>query len=240
MVEVPEEDQTGGGQARLVLSPIRVISWMRRRLQQGHPGRHLTYVTSETTPGVAVRMADGTDPPGDAELWARADRDSFGVLFERHVEAVWNHAYRLTGSWDQAHDVTSATFLTAWRTRADITLLRDSALPLLYTMAGNVARTAHRGATRRSRLLRRIPEPSAVDDHADAVVHRLDTEARLRRVIDAVGLLPAAQREVAELCLLGDLPVADAALHLGVAEATVRSHLSRARARLRTSTEDTP
>ena len=184
-------------------------------------------------------MADGTDPP-DAVLWAKGDRDAFGLLFERHVEAVWNHAYRLTASWDQAHDVTSATFLTAWRTRHDITLLRDSALPLLYTMAANIARTAHRGSSRRTRLLRRIPDPSPVDDHADAVVHRVDTESRLRRVVDAVRLLPPAQREVAELCLLGDLPIADAARHLGLAEVSVRSHLSRARARLRTLTEDTP
>ncbi len=179
------------------------------------------------------------DPP-DAVLWSRGDRTSFGVLFERHVEAVWNHAYRLTGSWEQAHDVTSATFLTAWRTRAEVTLLRASARPLLYTMAGNVARTAHRGLARNSRLLRKIPAPSPVDDHADAVVHRLDSEARLREVVDAVRLLPQAQREAAELCLLGDLPIAEAALHLNIAEATVRSHLSRARARLRGLSEDTP
>ena len=197
---------------------------------------HLTVVTSEVTPAVAVEA----DRPDDATLWARGDRESFGALFERHVEAVWNHAYRLTGSWEQAHDVTSATFLTAWRTRADVELVRDSALPLLYTMAGNVARTARRGSARRSRLLRKVSGPSTVDDHADAVAHRVDSEARLRQVVDAVRLLPPAQREVAELCLLGDLPIADAALHLGLAEASVRSHLSRARARLRTLTEDTP
>ena len=107
-------------------------------------------------------------------------------------------------------------------------------------MAGNVARTAHRGSVRRSRLLRKVSGQSTVDDHADAVARRVDSEARLRQVVDAVRLLPPAQREVAELCLLGDLPIADAALHLGLAEASVRSHLSRARARLRTLTEDTP
>nr|WP_245886249.1 RNA polymerase sigma factor [Umezawaea tangerina] len=171
-------------------------------------------------------------------LWSRGDRESFGVLFERHVESVWNHAYRLTGSWEQAHDVTSATFLTAWRTRAEVTLVRDSALPLLYTMAGNVVRTAHRGLARRSRLLRRIPAPPPVDDHAEAVVRRIDSETRLREVVDAVRRLPSAQRDVAELCLLGDLPVAEVALHLGIAEATVRSHLSRARARLRSLSEE--
>lgn len=173
---------------------------------------------------------------GDRELWDRAaagDEDAFGALFERHAEAVWNHAYRLTGSWSGAEDLTSTTFLTAWRRRADVTLVRDSALPWLYTVAGNAARDEYRGAKRRSRLLRRIPDPPVVSDHADAVAEQLDGEQRLRHVVEAVRTLPKAQREVVELCLLGDLSTGDAAALLAVAEVTVRSHLSRARARLR-------
>lgn len=182
---------------------------------------------------------DGVDPPGDAELWRRGDRESFGLLFERHVEAVWNYSYRLTGSWEQAQDIASATFLTAWRNRAKTELIRDSALPILYTMAGNLVRTARRGRTRRTRLLRRIGAPTDVPDHADSVVHVLDERERLRRVVEQIRGLPRGQRQAAELCLLGELPVAAAARHLGVAEATVRSNLSRARARLRGSAEDT-
>jgi RNA polymerase sigma-70 factor (ECF subfamily) len=111
--------------------------------------------------------------------------------------------------------------------------VRDSALPWLYTVAGNLARMDHRGANRRLRLLRRIPEPPVVSDHADSVAEGLDGEARLRQVIDAVRGLPKAQRQVVQLCLLGDLTIADAAALLEVAEVTVRSHLSRARAHLR-------
>ncbi|MEV4600133.1 RNA polymerase sigma factor [Amycolatopsis sp. NPDC049253] len=172
----------------------------------------------------------------DAELFGRAaggDERAFGELFERHAQAVWNHAYRLTGSWALAEDLTSNTFLIAWRKRAELKLIRDSALPWLYTVAGNLARTEHRGARRRLKLLTRIPEPPAVSDHADEVAAQLDGEARLKEVIAAVSGLPKAQRQVVELCLLGDLPTADAAALLEVAEVTVRSHLSRARAHLR-------
>jgi RNA polymerase sigma factor (sigma-70 family) len=116
--------------------------------------------------------------------------------------------------------------------------VRDSALPWLYTVAGNLARTDHRGANRRLRLLRRIPEPPVVSDHADSVAGRLDGEARLRQVIDAVRGLPKAQRQVVQLCLLADLTIADAAALLEVAEVTVRSHLSRARAHLRALLEE--
>jgi RNA polymerase sigma factor (sigma-70 family) len=180
-------------------------------------------------------------PVGDQALWDRAaegDEAAFSELFERHVQAVWNHAYRLTGSWSAAEDLTSTTFLTAWRRRADVTLVRESALPWLYTVAGNAARDEHRGARRRLRLLRKLPDTPVVSDHADSVAERLDGEGRLREVVEAVRALPKSQREVVELCLLGDVSVADAAALLTVAEVTVRAHLSRARARLRTLLEE--
>ncbi|MFI5590772.1 RNA polymerase sigma factor [Amycolatopsis sp. NPDC051758] len=190
-------------------------------------------------------MSSQTEVPveqaGDRELWDRAaggDEGAFAELFERHAAAVWNHAYRLTGSWSGAEDLTSTTFLTAWRRRADVTLVRDSALPWLYTVAGNAARDEYRGARRRLRLLRKIHDPPVVSDHADAVAEQLDGEQRLRQVVEAVRTLPKAQREVVELCLLGELSIADAAALLTVAEVTVRSHLSRARARLRSLLEE--
>jgi len=177
----------------------------------------------------------------DAELLGRAaagDERAFGELFERHMQAVWNHAYRLTGSWAVAEDLTSDAFLIAWRKRAELKLVRESALPWLYTVVSNLARTEHRGAGRRLRLLRRIPEPGAVSDHADVVAGQLDSEARLREVLDVVRGLPKMQRQVVELCLLGEVPIADVAALLEVAEVTVRSHLSRARATLRALLEE--
>ena len=90
-----------------------------------------------------------TEVSTDDELWQRAaagDRAAFGELFERHVEAVWNHAYRLTASWDRAEDLTSSTFLLAWRKCGELRLVRDSALPWLYAVAGNLARTEYRSS----------------------------------------------------------------------------------------------
>jgi RNA polymerase sigma-70 factor (ECF subfamily) len=177
----------------------------------------------------------------DGDLWergARGDKSAFGELFERHAQAVWNHAYRVTGSWAAAEDLTSQTFLIAWRKRAELTLVRGSALPWLYTVAGNLARTERRSGYRRLRLLNRIPDAQPVEDHAERVAERLDGEAKLREVIAAIRDLPAAQRQVVQLCLLEDIPVADVAELLGVAAVTVRVHLSRARAQLRVALEE--
>lgn len=184
---------------------------------------------------------NATTQTPDPELWRRAatgDSSAFTELFERHVEAVWNHAYRLTASWSRAEDLTSTTFLIAWRRRAEVTLVRDSALPWLYTVVANLARSEYRRSTRFLRAVRRIPPADSVDDHAETVAGRVDDDRRLREVLAAVHRLPRAERQAVELCLLGELSTAEAAELLGVAEVSIRSRISRARAHLRAMLED--
>jgi RNA polymerase sigma factor (sigma-70 family) len=195
-------------------------------MQRFTPERTPTGVTTSARDSWGARTLHATahpPPDTDAELWRRAaagDQEAFGVLFERHAEALWNHGYRLTGSWSQAEDLASTTFLTAWRKRAEVVLVHDSALPWLYAVAGNLARTER-----------------TIADHADAVAHRVDHGRRTAELAEAVGALSKAEREAVQLCLLAEVPTADAAVILGVAEASVRSRLSRARARLRTLLE---
>jgi RNA polymerase sigma factor (sigma-70 family) len=187
--------------------------------------------TREGLAGVNAPLAD------DHELWAAAqggDRDAFTALYHRHAEAVWNHAYRLTASPTAAEDVLAATFLTAWRRRANVRFVADSARPWLLAVAGNEARTERRRRTRFRRLADRVGPTPAVADHADSVVTSLDDRRRLRRVLAAIAELPAAQREAVALCMVAELSQADAARALGIAEATLRSRIFRARARLRT------
>ncbi|WP_018682300.1 sigma-70 family RNA polymerase sigma factor [Actinokineospora enzanensis] len=169
------------------------------------------------------------------ELWERVgvgDQGAFGELFQRHLGAVWNHGFRLTGSWEVAEDLASAAFLVAWRRRGDVVLAGDSLVPWLLTVVGNLVREERRGAWRRWRLGRRVAyQVAPVGDHAEDVVERLAAGAR--GVFEAIAALPRAQRRVAELCLVGEVDTAQAARVLGVGEATVRANLSRARARLR-------
>jgi RNA polymerase sigma-70 factor (ECF subfamily) len=177
----------------------------------------------------------------DGSLWeqvAGGSHGAFKVFFQRHLRRVWNHAYRLTGSWDAAEDLASLTFLTAWRKRAQVVLVRDSALPWLFTIVGNLARDEHRSAVRRDRLARRLHTVDSAPDHAESVAERLDDQLRGRRLVDALQRLPRAQRRIVELCIMGELPQSEAAAVLGIAETTVRSNLARARTRLRALAEE--
>ena len=184
------------------------------------------------------------DPPeADAECWRKAalgDHAAFAELFERYAEAVWNHAYRLTGEWAQADDICANTFLAAWRKRREVTLIRDSALPWLYTVAGNLVRNERRSIGRFRRALKRIPVDGTSADHADAVAGRIDDDRRMKQVAEAIRRLPPGERAAFELCLLGEVETADAAVVLGISEASLRTRLSRARARVRTYLEEQP
>jgi RNA polymerase sigma factor (sigma-70 family) len=164
--------------------------------------------------------------------WRDGDEDDFAAVFERHSRAVYNHAFRLTGSWSVAEDVTSATFLTAWRRRADVRLVDGSPLPWLLVTAGHHARTEQRTLTRWRHRLFRAPTDDTVADPADDVAGRLDDETRMREVLTAVRRLPRAEREAVALCLWSGLSYPEAAAILGVTESSVRSRVSRARARL--------
>lgn len=171
----------------------------------------------------------------DRQLWSAAasgDRHAFGELFDRHGQAVYNHCFRLSGNWSLAEDATSAVFLAAWRRRKDLTLVRDSALPWLLTVATHRVHDEHRSLRRRLALVTRAGPPATEPDHADAVAEKLDDEHRMAVVLEATRKLPRAEREALALCVWSGVSYQDAAETLGIAEASVRSRVSRAKSRL--------
>jgi RNA polymerase sigma-70 factor (ECF subfamily) len=106
-------------------------------------------------------------------------------------------------------------------------------LPWLYGAALNVLRNDARGIRRRERAFARMARQADEPDFADDVAGRLDDERRMRQVLERVSTLPGHERDVFELCVWQGLSYPEAAVALDVPIGTVRSRLSRARARLR-------
>ena len=176
-----------------------------------------------------------TEDPDDRALWSQAavgGAHAFGVLFDRHAKAVYNHCFRLTASWAEAEDHLQATFLLAWRKRAEVRLERESALPWLLTVATNVVRNEQRSFTRRLKNLRRVGEERPMPDHADLVVDRLDDQRRMNELLAAVAKLPRNEREALALCVWSEVSYADAAAVLGITEGSVRARVSKAKSKL--------
>jgi RNA polymerase sigma factor (sigma-70 family) len=162
------------------------------------------------------------------------DPEAFRALFDEHVRAVYNHAYRLTGHWPTAEEVISLTFLEAWRLRDRVEVGPEagSLRPWVLGIATNVARNVRRAARRHEAALARLPGPPAVPDHADEVAARIDDRDRVARTMAALASMRTAEREVLALCVWSGLDYAEAARALRIPVGTVRSRLSRARRRL--------
>ncbi|MFF5299213.1 RNA polymerase sigma factor [Streptomyces sp. NPDC013161] len=160
------------------------------------------------------------------------DHDAFGELFDAYARSVYNHAFRLTGDWAQAEDIVSLTFLDAWRLRGKVDEEGGSLRPWLLGIATNVTRNTRRAARRHAAAVSRLPRDEVERDFADEVAARLDDTAELALVRAALATLRRAEREVLALCVWSGLDYQAAAEALGVPVGTVRSRLSRARAKL--------
>ncbi|MGW3244748.1 RNA polymerase sigma factor [Streptomyces sp. NPDC001070] len=160
------------------------------------------------------------------------DRSAFADLYEQNARAVYSHALRLTGSWSEAEDVMSETFLAAWRARETVEPEGGSLTPWLLGIATYKAHNANRGLRRKLAFLARSPEPRPVEDFADETAGRIDDARRLAAVHDTLRQLRRQDREVIALCVAAGLDYQQAAEALDIPVGTVRSRLSRARKRL--------
>jgi RNA polymerase sigma factor (sigma-70 family) len=171
----------------------------------------------------------------DFALWLRAaagESEAFGRLYERHARAIYNYLFRRCADWSLAEDLTSIVFLEAYRRRAEVELAEGKVLPWLYGVATNVVRNQRRSLRRHAAALKRIPPPEPVHGIAGEVADRLDAQTRMRTILAVLDQLPESDKDVLALCVWSQLSYEDAAEALGVPVGTVRSRLSRARARL--------
>lgn len=171
--------------------------------------------------------------PDDAEVWRRIrgdDDEAFRLLFVRHGPRIHRYLLRRTADVSTADDMVAVVFLEAWRLRHRTELQRDTALPWLYGVAGNVVRRWHRSRRRHDAALERLgslPAPSP-----DLVEHRVEVAMQAATVLDQLRHLPRRDREVLALSAWEGLSQAEIAAALGISVGTVKSRLSRARSRL--------
>ena len=109
--------------------------------------------------------------------------------------------------------------------------MTPTALPWLLGIATHLVRDHARAHPRQMRALSRIlPEPPL--DEYGATVDRLDAEALISKLNAALSSLRREDRELVLLIAVGGLSYGEAGAMLGIPSGTVRSRLSRARARL--------
>jgi RNA polymerase sigma factor (sigma-70 family) len=172
-----------------------------------------------------------TTPPQDADLIVavlqRDDRKAFAELVRRHQSLVRTVLRRLTkGDTALADDLAQETFVLAWR---NLRHFRFEARfsTWLYRIAFNAWQSEAR--KKREVLLDDPDHAPAAFDTADDVpdaASRIDLER-------AMAVLSDGERAAIAACYYSDLSHEEAAQALGIPLGTVKTHILRAKAKLR-------
>jgi len=176
------------------------------------------------------------DARADAELLAdtaRGDDVAFAVLVRRYIRAATLLSAQLLGDSDDAEDIVQDAFMVVHRKATTLDVHRPFA-PWFFAIVRRLASNRRARDLRRERLLRlsgsrTLADPSRFQTHEAFVAH-----ANAEMVTRAIERLSPMQRACFDLVAVRGLMISEVAVMHGISESTVRQHVFRARATLRT------
>jgi RNA polymerase sigma-70 factor (ECF subfamily) len=171
----------------------------------------------------------------DQKLAHRAqegDAAAFRQLVDRYVRPALAVAWEFTETLEDAEDVVQEAFRRAVAALGSFDTRRPFR-PWFFTILRNVARNS---ASARALRVHTALEESVPDEQPTPLdlVERVELQARLDMELEA---LSDMQRVCFRLCVLEGLSSGEVAEALGLSDATVRTHVYRARSALRSAME---
>jgi RNA polymerase sigma-70 factor (ECF subfamily) len=180
-----------------------------------------------------------TDDRSLIERSRRGDIAAFDQLVRRYERSVFNTAYRLTGSYDDASDISQEAFVRAWNNLKSFR--GDSAFSTwIYRIVTNVFLDDRK--RKRARPSRSLEEEMDLDessvarqfeDPAPGPEELAEGDERRRLLEQAIASLPEAQRVMVVLYHTQGLAYDEIAAITDLPMGTVKSRLNRARLALR-------
>jgi RNA polymerase sigma-70 factor (ECF subfamily) len=189
--------------------------------------------------GRAARRVHGrVHDPADDVLVGRVvngDESALGGLYDRYGRPAYSLARRICADDGIAEDVVQEVFLAFWRDPSRFDAARGSFGTWLLTLVHHKSVDAVR---RESAIRRRTVAPAEHGDDWSAPAGPGADHAALGKVIavqvrDALGRLPAEQREALALAYYGGYTQREVAILTGVPLGTVKSRMFTGVARLR-------
>jgi RNA polymerase sigma factor (sigma-70 family) len=182
----------------------------------------------------------GNVQSNDAELWSRSlkgDGEAFRVLYARHRDRVFRHAYRLCGDRHDAEDIMATAFLELWRRRAKVRIVEGSILPWLLVTTTNAARNSGRAAFRYRRFLDSLPRAAETDQTSEDFYRYQDVLDQ--DVARALGTLNAEDAHLVSLVVFEEYTIAAAAAVLNITPGAAKTRMHRARRRMKNALQGT-
>lgn len=159
---------------------------------------------------------------------------AFGAVYEENVDAIYGFLARRVGR-QLAEELTAQTFTEAFDQRDRFDPGRGTHAAWLFGIAVNLLRRHYRSEERTLRAMAALAgrtqrEPLSLDE--DALTSRVLADEAWPRLARALSEMSAGERDVLLLHAWADLPYSSIAAVLDIPIGTVRSRLSRARARV--------
>ena len=164
----------------------------------------------------------------------RGDVDAFNELIAEHQALVYNVCHQMLGSREEAEDASQEAFISAWRHFGS--LRGDAFRPWLLRIASNTCRDVLRRRKRRPQtsldvaLDEGMPDPPDEAPSPEKVLLTVELRGQIQRALIA---LPEDQRLAVVLCDIEGLDYGEIAAVIKTSLGTVKSRISRGRARLR-------
>jgi RNA polymerase sigma-70 factor (ECF subfamily) len=183
---------------------------------------------SATAP--ASPMLAGEDDQSLARR-AKTEREAFGVLYERHVTAIYRYVYYRVGSQEDAEDLTARVFARALK---HIRNYNDRGVPFtawLYRIAHNVVANHHRDNSRHPAVpLEEVEVFTGQDDDHD---QRIDGERERNRLLTAIRRLPEERQHLIVLKFVEQMQNAEIGQIMNRSEGAIKSLYHRTLLQLR-------
>jgi len=149
---------------------------------------------------------------------------TFHEIYECHSKDVYRYAYWLSGSADDADDITSETFARAWVGREDIRT--ETVKAYLFAIARNLYLKGLRHTNRQTDLNPRQADPKPAPEQ------QVESRLKLDRALALVQTLPEVDRAAFLLRIQHELPYDEIARILQLPLTTVKVKIHRARLKL--------
>lgn len=154
--------------------------------------------------------------------------EAFAAVYRRHAGTILRYTRSRLGT-DAAEDAAHEVFVRAFRQRRTYEPRSATAMPWLYGIAANVIADLYRKEARHLRALERMVWDRVDDAAPEGAGPRRPLTPEL---VEALLALSPEERETLLLAVWGELSYDEIATALSIPSGTVRSRVSRARARL--------
>ena len=173
------------------------------------------------TPPVGMLMPEIDIKEDEILLHAsRGDLEAFGLLYEHHVERIFNYIYYRTGNINDAEDLTARVFQRALH---HINRYTDRGVPFsawLYRIAHNLVANWHRDRSRRQEIPLNEAPLISKSDHPESTLVRTQEQDALLRMIRS---LPSDRQQLLILKFVDHLSNAEIGAIMGRSEGAVKS-----------------